>query len=266
MRVLLVSGSLRAGSTNTALVRTAAAVAPAGVDAEVYEAIASLPHFNPDDHREPLDPAVADLRARLCTADAVLFCTPEYAGALPGPFKNLLDWSVGGGETYGKAVAWVKNRTPPTPAAPAGGAGAHDSLRAVLCYTGSRIVEEACARIPLTRQAVGEDGLIADPTVCARRSSRCWPRWPRPPTAGEPRSASRALGLGPFPIPQTQDADHLVVADVDVAALTGEPHMATVGARPRVRVRSAVGRPDRHRLDPARAAPWRGDRSPLATL
>jgi len=115
MRVLLVSGSLRAGSTNTALVRTAAAVAPAGVDAEVYEAIASLPHFNPDDDREPLDPAVAALRARLCTADAVLFCTPEYAGALPGSFKNLLDWSVGGGETYGKAVAWVKNRTPPTP-------------------------------------------------------------------------------------------------------------------------------------------------------
>lgn len=83
MRVLLVSGSLRAGSTNTALVRTAAAVAPAGVDAEVYEALASLPHFNPDDDRAPLHPAVADLRARLGAADAVLFCTPEYAGALP---------------------------------------------------------------------------------------------------------------------------------------------------------------------------------------
>lgn len=44
-------------------------------------------------------------------ADAVLFCTPEYAGALPGSFKNLLDWTVGGGETYGKPAAWINRRS-----------------------------------------------------------------------------------------------------------------------------------------------------------
>jgi len=104
----------------------------------------------------PISAPVSAPRTRSCSAPR---STPARC---PGSFKNLLDWSVGGGETYGKAVAWVKNRTPPTPAAPAGGAGAHDSLRAVLGYTGSRIVGEACARIPLTRQAVGEDGLIAD--------------------------------------------------------------------------------------------------------
>ena len=66
-----------------------------------------LPHFNPDDDHDPLPHAVADLRARIGAADAVLICTPEYAGALPGTFKNLLDWSVGGPEMYGKPVAWV---------------------------------------------------------------------------------------------------------------------------------------------------------------
>jgi len=48
---------------------------------------------------------VVKLRRQIAASDAVLFCTPEYAGALPGRFKNLLDWTVGGGEIYGKPVA-----------------------------------------------------------------------------------------------------------------------------------------------------------------
>ena len=53
--------------------------------------MATLPHFNPDADGEPLPAAVANLRAQVAAADAVLFCTPEYAGALPGTFKNLLE-------------------------------------------------------------------------------------------------------------------------------------------------------------------------------
>ena len=49
----------------------------------------------------------ADLRQEIAAADAVLFCTPEYAGTLPGSFKNLLDWTVGGGEIYGKPAVWI---------------------------------------------------------------------------------------------------------------------------------------------------------------
>lgn len=108
VKILLVSGSLRAGSVNTAVLRTAASLADGDVRATLYEGLGELPHFNPDDDPEggPVHPAVADLRRRLADADAVLLCTPEYAGALPGSFKNLLDWTVGGGETYGKPVAW----------------------------------------------------------------------------------------------------------------------------------------------------------------
>jgi NAD(P)H-dependent FMN reductase len=118
-----------------------------------------LPHFNPDDDRDPLDPPVATLRAQIGSADALLICTPEYAGALPGSFKNLLDWTVGGGETYGKPVAWINASGP---AAPTGGSGAHDSLRSVLRYTGADIAEPACRRVPLTRQDIGPDGFVAD--------------------------------------------------------------------------------------------------------
>jgi chromate reductase, NAD(P)H dehydrogenase (quinone) len=156
-RILLVSGSTRSASTNSALVRTAAAFPPGGVEPTVYSGLAELPHFNPDDDTEPLPAPVADLRARIAAADAVLFSTPEYAGALPGSFKNLLDWTIGGGEIYQKPVAWINVSTMPT-----GAAGAHASLRTVLGYAGTRIIDAACAQIPVARHAVGEDGLIHD--------------------------------------------------------------------------------------------------------
>jgi chromate reductase, NAD(P)H dehydrogenase (quinone) len=164
VQILLISGSLRSGSTNTALLRTAAAVAPEGVTTVMYEGLDRLPHYNPDDDVEPLDPAVADLRAGIGAADAVLFSTPEYAGALPGSFKNVLDWSVGGGEIYGKPVAWINASA----YGPTGAADAHDSLRKVLGYTGSDIVEAACVSIPIPRSAIGDDGLISDPALRAQ--------------------------------------------------------------------------------------------------
>jgi NAD(P)H-dependent FMN reductase len=157
MSLLLIGGSLRSGSGNAAVLRTAATFAPA----TVYEGLGGLPHFNPDDDHEPVHQAVAGLRAAIKDADALLFCTPEYAGGLPGSLKNLLDWTVGGGEIYRKPVAWINASSV---AAPTGGADAHDSLRKVLTYAGAVIVEEACARIPITRQAVS-DGLVQDPDL-----------------------------------------------------------------------------------------------------
>jgi chromate reductase len=154
-RILLISGSLRAGSTNAAVLKTAARWAPTGTTAHVYRGLAELPHFNPDDDCDPLPPAAAQLRALLADADAVLFSTPEYAGSLPGSFKNLLDWSVGGG-LYEKPVGFIN--------ASAHGAakGAHDTLRVVLGYVSAQLVEEACVQLPVRRDAVGADGMIAD--------------------------------------------------------------------------------------------------------
>jgi NAD(P)H-dependent FMN reductase len=164
VRILLVSGSLRAGSGNSAALRTAAANAPAGVETAIFGGMRELPHFDPDDDHDPLDPAVTGLRAAIGAADAVLFCTPEYAGALPGSFKNLLDWTVGGAELYGTPVAWVNVSGLQ---APTRGADAHASLRTVLGYVGAPIVEAAVTEIPVPRQAVGADGLIRDGTIVA---------------------------------------------------------------------------------------------------
>ena len=162
-RILLVSGSTRSASTNTALLRAARDAAPPGVEAVLYEGMTGLPHFNPDDDTPPLPPAVADLRRQIAEADAVLFCTPEYAGALPGTFKNLLDWTVGGPEMYEKRVAWVNAAPSPTRAAKA-----HASLETVLHTIHADVVAAACTHIAVPRDRVGADGRVSDPETGRR--------------------------------------------------------------------------------------------------
>jgi len=165
MRILLISGSTRDGSGNTAALRTIRALTPDGVTAELYAGLAALPAFNPDDDHDPLPPAVGELRARIAAADSVLFCTPEYAGTLPGSLKNLLDWTVGGGEMYGKPVGWVNV------AAEGRGRGAEEHLAIVLGYVGTVAVEGACVRLPVPRAAVGADGTVLDPRIRAGLAS-----------------------------------------------------------------------------------------------
>jgi chromate reductase len=155
---LLVSGSLREASSNTAVLRTALEVAPAEVRGRLYDGLARLPAFNPDDDRDPLPPEVSSLRQAIHEADAVIFSTPEYAGALPGSFKNLLDWTIGDdhpGSIYNKSVAWIN-------ASPRGAGGAHEALRTVLGYAHALIVDAACAHVPVTPAMIGADGLVHD--------------------------------------------------------------------------------------------------------
>jgi NAD(P)H-dependent FMN reductase len=170
VRILLLPGSLRGQSSNGAVLRTAAAVAPRGVETVTYDDAAGLPHFNPDDDLDggPVHPAVETLRSTIRSTDAILICTPEYAGALPGSFKNVLEWTVGDASTYQKPVAWINASSR---AAPTGGADAHDSLRKVLAYVGADIVEAAVLRLPVERSDVGGDGFLADPDMRARVAS-----------------------------------------------------------------------------------------------
>ena len=151
-RILLVSGSTRRGSTNTAALATAAEIAqPGGGGAVRRPGRAACVQSRSDGE---LPATAARLREQIGESDAVLFCTPEYAGTLPGSLKNLLDWTVGGGEFDRKPAAWINV------AAPGRGKGAEDSLMAVLGYVGADIVEAACRRIPVDRDAIGPDGTV----------------------------------------------------------------------------------------------------------
>ncbi len=154
-QILLICGSVRQGSSNRATLDTAVAVAPWGVMASIYDVMTSLPHFNPDLDGPPLPEPVRALRLAIESADAMLFCTPEYAGALPGSLKNLLDWTVGGTEISAKPTGWINISTMPN-----GASGAHAELATVLRYTDARVVEAACVHIPVGRGEIGQEGLV----------------------------------------------------------------------------------------------------------
>jgi chromate reductase, NAD(P)H dehydrogenase (quinone) len=92
MKILGVSGSLRAESYNTALLREAAKLAPAGAEVELWEGIGDLPIYDQDLETD-VPESVRRLREDWGSADAILFATPEYNASVPGVLKNAIDWA-----------------------------------------------------------------------------------------------------------------------------------------------------------------------------
>jgi chromate reductase len=106
IRLLGISGSLRAGSSNTALLLAAGQVAPADMAIVVYQGLDGLPAFNPDLDQEGQAPpeGVAALRRQVAASSGLLISSPEYAHGVPGSLKNALDWLVSSPVMLDKAV------------------------------------------------------------------------------------------------------------------------------------------------------------------
>ena len=155
LRILCLSGSLRAVSANTALLRASRVLAPATLELALFERMGELPLFNPDLDIEPLPPAVLALREAVGGSDAIIVACPEYAHGVPGPFKNLLDWLVSSLEFPGKPVAQWN----------ASGRGSHhaqDALREVLTTMSARLLDEAAATFPLRGAGSSVEALLGD--------------------------------------------------------------------------------------------------------
>jgi chromate reductase len=160
MKILGISGSLRAASYNTALLRAAGEVAPDGVTIDVYEDLELLPPFNED--REDAPPAeVERLRAEIESSDAVLFATPEYNTTMPGQVKQVVDWASRphGPESslWGKPVAVIGASMTDY-----GAMWAQDHLRKALGLAGARVLD---AELPVAKaqDLFSDDGELADP-------------------------------------------------------------------------------------------------------
>ena len=92
MKVVGISGSLREGSHNTALLRAAAELLPSGAELELA-GIGDLPLYSEDLDTDPAPAPVARLREQIAAADAIVISTPEYNASIPGALKNALDWA-----------------------------------------------------------------------------------------------------------------------------------------------------------------------------
>lgn len=158
MKLLALSGSLRAASSNTALLEAAQRLAPPHVRIDLWPGLASLPHFNPDvddGHDSRLPSEVRELRRLVGAADGLLLSTPEYAHGLPGSFKNALDWLVGSTEFPGKLVAIISpsSRSVHAPA----------QLREILSTMSARFTEPGSFIVQLPRRDMTADEIAADP-------------------------------------------------------------------------------------------------------
>lgn len=150
--VLAMSGSLRKGSTNTALLEAARLLTQADVEIQLWNRQGELPQFTPDLEDAP-PKVVREFRDLVGCADGLLIACPEYARGVPGAFKNALDWLVGG-ETFITKKFALWNASP----------RAHEaqkSLRMVLETMSGICVEEAALALPLIKQEVTAQSIAA---------------------------------------------------------------------------------------------------------
>jgi chromate reductase, NAD(P)H dehydrogenase (quinone) len=160
MRVLGISGSLRAASYNTALLRAAAELAPEGVEVELYDGLELLPAYNEDLDTDEPPAEVARLRDAIASADAILFATPEYNGTMPGHLKQALDWAS---RPYGQGSALWGKPVAVTGASVTdyGAVWAQDHLRKGLGIASARVLE---VELPVAKaqEKFDADGVLVD--------------------------------------------------------------------------------------------------------
>jgi chromate reductase len=162
MRVLGISGSLRRDSHNGALLRTAAERLPGGAELIEFDRLAEIPAYDEDIDVEPAPEVVAELRAAIGEADAVLIATPEYNHSIPGALKNALDWAsrpAGKSALNGTPAAVIGAST-----GMFGAVWAQAETRKVLGAMGGRVIE---AELPIAHahqhERLDRDRLALEP-------------------------------------------------------------------------------------------------------
>ena len=158
MKILALSGGLRAASENTRLLRVLAQLAPGGMEVIVYSGLGELPLFNPD-IEFPNPPAVAALREAINAADVVVIASPEYAHGVSAVIKNALDWMVGNESFVNKPVALLN-------AAPRA-THAYLALRETVTMMSAFVVDAACLTLAEPITGMNENEIAQHPLHAA---------------------------------------------------------------------------------------------------
>ena len=151
INILGISGSLRAGSSASAVLKVVAKLFPENVGFTIYEELATIPPFN-DSNEVP--PPVTQFIQLITESDAVFFCTPEYAFGVSGVLKNALDWTVSSIAFYDKPVALIT--------AASSGDKAHAALTLTLTALSTKISEETSLLISFVRNKLNEANEVKD--------------------------------------------------------------------------------------------------------
>lgn len=220
MVVLGISGSLRAGSVNTALLRTAAGLLPAAARMPLYTDLALIPPYSEDLDGAPAPPAVERLRADIEAADALLIATPEYNASIPGQLKNALDWAsrpYPDNALRQKPVAVVGAST-----GVFGAVWAQAELRKVLATAGADVLDDELP-IGAAHEAFADNLTLADHELSTRLEHLLADLLAR----AAPRHSAK----------QVDDVNHLRALAAD---MTGDEHADAFSWPPIVRSASAT--------------------------
>jgi len=162
VKILGLSGSLRAASINSMLLRATALLAPPGIKVSIFDGMGQLPLFNPDLEARPPASVIEFLKA-IAEADALLIASPEYAHGVTGTIKNALDWLVGFEPFASKFVAVLKS----SPRAHHADAALRETLRTMAAL----IVEPASISIPLLGAGLDESAIVNTPAIATEIQS-----------------------------------------------------------------------------------------------
>ena len=145
--ILVLVGSLRAGSTNRQLADAAIESAAGSAEFTVFDGLADLPFYNEDiDIEGSVPAAAAAFRAAVAAADALLVLTPEHNGTIPAVLKNAIDWSsrpFGAGSITAKPVAVIGSAY-----GQFGGIWAQDEARKAFGIAGANVLDDVKLSIP----------------------------------------------------------------------------------------------------------------------
>lgn len=161
IRILGISGSLRARSSNTELLRAVESLAPPDVRMALFSGLGHLPHFNPDLDGAGVTPPqrVGEFRQRVRWADALLICSPEYAHGVPGTLKNALDWLVSVPDVLFKPVGLL-NASPRS-------VHAQGSLAETLRTMSMTVIPAASIAVPVIGRPLSAAAMARDPELAA---------------------------------------------------------------------------------------------------
>jgi chromate reductase len=153
-KVIAISGSTRAQSSNLNLIKAIAGLAADKFDVTIYNDLLEVPHFNPDLDNENPPAAITHFRNTLRGFDGFLICTPEYAMGVPGTLKNAIDWTVSSMEFWRKPTALIT--------ASSYGYKGHQALMETLKIIEARVTDSTQLVISFIKTKVNVNGEITD--------------------------------------------------------------------------------------------------------
>ena len=143
MKLLAISGSVRKGSYNLALLRAIKEQCPKDSSVSVYDQVKDIPTFDPDIDEKDTPDSVRSLISMMRESDGVIVSTPEYAHGVPGALKNTLDWLVSSDVLILKPIVVTSVST-----SGLGGVRSYSPLVLILSAMNTNVVIEGSMNVP----------------------------------------------------------------------------------------------------------------------